>query len=216
MASRDLRRRRPFTHPRPSVLICCEGKITEPSYLNGLKRELRIRLVNVEVVPLGASPKTIVDYAVEKKVEAERLAGRKGDSNLSYDEVWCVFDVDSHPHIEDAKQKASAHDIHLAISNPCFEIWLLLHFQDQTAHIERHRAQTRCRAHMPRYDKEVPFDIVFPRYQMAFERAVRLNHWQATRDNGGGNPSTSVYLLTERVMKLGGDEQLRKHQLARR
>lgn len=212
----DLRRRRAFTEPRPSVLICCEGKVTEPSYLNGLKNELRIRLCRVEVVPAGPNPKTIVDYAVEKKQESEHRAQREKDENLKYDEVWCVFDVDSHHHIPEAKQKASANGVELAISNPCFELWLLLHFKDQRAHIERHDVQSACRECMPGYDKNVPFHKVFPHYESAVQRTVELNKWQESRGCAGGNPSTGVHRLTERITKLGREEQLRQHQNARR
>ncbi|HET9179710.1 MAG TPA: RloB family protein [Terriglobia bacterium] len=212
----DLRRRRAFTEPRPSVLICCEGEVTEPTYLNGLKNELRIRLVRIQVVPVGQDPKKLVDYAVDEKRRSEREARKSGDANLEYDEVWCVFDVDSHAHIPDAKQKANANGIHLAISNPCFELWLLLHFENRTAHIERQQAQSCCRGHMPRYEKEVPFNQIFPFYQLAVQRAWDLEHWQATRGNQGGNPSTGVHRLTERVKELGREEQLKKHQHTRR
>jgi len=208
----DLRRRKSFVEPRTRMLICCEGEVTEPSYLNGLKGELRIRLVHIEVVPGGANPKTLVDYAVEKKREAERQARREKDDNLKYDELWCVFDVDAHEYVPEAKQKAEANKIELAISNPCFELWLLLHFQDQRAHIERHHVQSACRNHMPGYDKEVPFDLVFPLYREAVERAETLNHWQETRGCAGENPSTGVHRLTERIVELGREEQLKKHR----
>lgn len=209
----DLRRRRAFTRPRPSMLICCEGEVTEPSYLNGLKNELRIRLVRIEVVPAGPNPKTIVDYAVAEKRKAESEARKRGDENLKYDEVWCVFDVDSHAHIPDARQKADANGVRLAISNPCFELWVLLHFRDQRAYIERHKAESACRDHLPGYDKKVPFDQVFPLYQSAVQRAVELNRWQETRGCAGDNPSTGVHQLTERITELGREEQLKKHQV---
>lgn len=208
----NLGRRKWFVEPRTRVLICCEGEVTEPSYLNGLRRERRIRLVQTEVVPCGANPKTLVDYAVDKKKEAERQARKERDDNLKYDEIWCVFDVDLHEHIPAAKQKADANRINLAISNPCFELWLLLHFQEQSAHIERHHVQSACRGHMPRYDKEVPFDLVFPRYREAVQRAEALEHWQETRGCAGENPSTGVHRLTERIMELGREQQLKKHR----
>ena len=215
----DLRRRKWITEVRPRVLICCEGKVTEPSYLNALRAELRIRLVHVEVVGGdvgGSNPKTLVDYAVERKEQAEGDARREKDDNLKYDEVWCVFDVDVHEHVADAKQKASANGIRLAISNPCFELWLLLHFQDQRQYIERHEAQSACRAHMPRYEKEVPFELVFPHHQEAVDRAVALDEWQREQGRPGGNPSTGVHQLTERIMELSREEQLKKHRVADR
>jgi len=208
----DLRRRKSFLEPRTRMLICCEGEVTERSYLNGLKAELRIRLVYIEVVPGPSNPKTLVDFAVEKKQRAERDARRASDINLKYDEVWCVFDIDAHEYVAEAKGSAAAYNIKLAISNPCFELWLLLHFQDQRAHIERHHVQSACKGHMPGYVKEVPFEFVFPHHHEAVGRAVALDDWQQREGRPGGNPSTGVYLLTERIMQLGRDEQLKKHR----
>jgi len=186
--------------------------VTEPSYLNGLKRKLQIRLVHIEVVPGGVDPKTLVDEAVDRKKEAERQARTQKDDNLKYDEVWCVFDVDVHQYVPEAKQKAEANKVNVAISNPCFELWLLLHFQDRGAHIERHQVQSLCRGHMPGYVKEVPFERLFPRYAEAVQRADALDHWQTTRGCAGENPSTGVHRLTERIMALGREEQLKKHR----
>jgi hypothetical protein len=198
------------------VLVCCEGKVTEPSYFNALKQMEHNSLLDVEVKRGGMAPKTLVDFAVDLKQEAETKARQGNDDNLKYDEVWCVFDVDAHERLPDAKQKANANEIELAISNPCFELWLLLHFQDQRAHIERHQAQSACRVHMPRYEKEVPFEVVYPHHQEAVDRAVALDEWQQQQGRPGGNPSTGVHLLTERIRELGREEQLKKHRLAGR
>lgn len=207
-----LQRRRHFLDPRPHILVCCEGEVTEPSYFNGLKREGHNNLLHIEVKPGGLAPKTLVDYAVELKHEAEQKARRLEDDNLRYDEVWCVFDVDAHPHILEAKQKAAANSMKMAISNPCFELWLLLHFEDQRKHIERHRVQSACRKHLPGYDKAVPFESVFPHHKEAVGRAVALEKWQRSQRRPGGNPSTGVHLLTQQIIQLGRDEQLKKHR----
>jgi len=209
----DLRRRKPFLEPRTRVLVCCEGQVTEPSYLNSLKAELRIRLAHIEVVPGGVDPKTLVDEAMDRKKRAERQARKQKDDNLKYDEVWCVFDVDVHQYVPEAKQKAEANEIKVAISNPCFELWLLLHFQDQRAHIERRDVQSLCRGHMPGYVKEAPFDRLYPLYREAVGRAEELDRWQETRFCAGGNPSTGVHRLTQRIMELSREEQLNKHRL---
>lgn len=93
-------------------------------------------MVDVKISP-GGVPKTLVERATEMKKAGEREANTKKDEYLRYDEVWCVFDIDDHPKIADARQQARDNGIDLAISNPCFELWVLLHFQDQRAHISR-------------------------------------------------------------------------------
>jgi len=46
----------------------------------------------------------LVTTARDLKEEAARDAVGERDDNLRYDEVWCVFDVDEHPRISEARQ----------------------------------------------------------------------------------------------------------------
>jgi hypothetical protein len=124
-----LRRRKPFREPKPRILIVCEGTRTEPEYFTDLRNRER-SLVEL-VIEAGGTPKTLVERAVALKKESKRQA--KKDPNLGYEHVWCVFDVDEHPYVAEAQQQARDNKIDVAISNPCFELWALLHFQDQHA-----------------------------------------------------------------------------------
>lgn len=140
----------------------------------------------------GGVPKTLVEIAARKKREAEKLAKREHDSHLTFDQVWCVFDIDEHPFVSEAKQQAVDNGIRVAVSNPCFELWALLHFQDQTAHIDRHAVQKLCKGHMPGYEKQLPYKQLRDRYEAASERAVRLSKMHLHRGTAGANPSTTV------------------------
>lgn len=82
---------------------------------------------------------TLVKRAVER---------RRTDHDV--DELWCVFDVEwptakRHPHLDQAMNLARDHGIRLAISNPCFELWLVLHFRDQHAFLETDAAERLSR-----------------------------------------------------------------------
>ena len=200
MKRRDsLRRRRSFRKPLARFLIVCEGKVTEPVYFDDIRRMER-GIIELEIVP-GGVPKTVVERAVDMKKQSERDAKRRQDENLRYDSVWCVFDIDEHPFVPEAKQQAQANAINIAVSNPCFELWFLLHFQDQTAHIERQKVQHLCRELMPGYQKMPPSDFLRPNQVKAVERAIQLENWQESRDNAGGNPSTGVYRLIQQIQK---------------
>lgn len=85
-------------------------------------------MVKAEIVR-GGVPKTVVELAVKLKKESEGQARRRRDVNLRYDHIWCVFDIDEHPFVPEARQQARDNRIDVAVSNPCFELWLLLHFQ---------------------------------------------------------------------------------------
>jgi hypothetical protein len=201
--SRPLTRRPPRLHPRKRILVICEGAQTEPSYFSGLKNVEQARAVEVEIDDSGGVPKTLVERAVERKRSASRAARSVKDQNLLYDEIWCVFDVDEHPKLEDSKQQALAHAIKLAISNPCFELWLLLHFRDHRSSIERHLLQAECRICMPKFVKSVDFNQLKDRVDAAVERAIQLEKWQTERYNFGQNPSTTVHKLVQTI-KVNG------------
>ena len=119
---------------------------TEPEYLGDLRNRARSPLVQIEIDAAGGTPKTIVERAASRKKESQRLARKREDSSLRFDEVWCVFDVDQHPNFAEAKDQARDNGIRLAVSNPCFELWLLLHFTDHRAYIERLNSVTVVRS----------------------------------------------------------------------
>jgi hypothetical protein len=144
---------------------------------------------------------------VERAVEM-KMATKK-DPNLDYDEVWCVFDIDEQPFVPEAKQQARDNRIRTAISNPWFELWMLLHFQSQRAYIDRALVQQKCRRYLSNYEKAPPTAELSPRYDEAVARATALDAWQASRDCEGENPSTGVYPLTERIKQLGRPRLIR-------
>lgn len=157
----------------------------------------------MELVSPGEKPKALVERAVAMKKEAAARAKREKDENCNYDQVWCVFDVDEHPYLPEAKHQARDNGIEVAVSNPCFELWALLHFCDQTAHIERGPLHHKCKEHMPGYDKQLPTSQLHPLYAEALQRAMALDEWQRSRDCAEANPSTGVYRLMEQIRTLG-------------
>ena len=116
-------------------LIVCEGTKTEPYYLRELLDDLHIRPQMIRVAPNdGCSPNRIVEHALS-------LYDEDAVSGDAFDQVYCVFDRDRHTTFNDALQRTkdltSAGKPFVAItSNPCFEVWFLLHFQysDQPFH----------------------------------------------------------------------------------
>lgn len=122
---------------RRGLLVFTEGEKTEDGYLLPWRRQYRDSVL-ITIDPFHGTPRSLVDRAVETK-RAESRDERRGRGR-AHDEIWCVFDIDEHPNIPDAIQKAEAHGIQLAISNPCIELWFILHFEDHTAYLDRHVA----------------------------------------------------------------------------
>jgi len=165
----------PFREPKPKMLIVCEGAITEKEYFDQFAKFHRNSLVDVIVEGGKGVPLTVVRAAKERKEKAISDAKRKDDEFLKYQSVWCVFDVDDHPNVPEAKIIAADNGIELAISNPCFELWLLLHHRECPGELHRHKAQTMLRDHVAGYDKHVNFDDYRDGYQKAVQRAKSLD-----------------------------------------
>lgn len=142
---------------------------------------------------------TVVQEAARLRREAEEAARLQRDENLRWDEVWCVFDVDDHPKLNEARQVAGASSLLLAVSNPCFELWAVLHFQDQRRHVERDKARATLQKHMPGYGKTLDFEKMHSGYEEAVRRARALDVEAQRHRAHGRNPTTGVHLLTESI-----------------
>lgn len=203
-------RREPFRDPRPIVLIVCEGEETEKQYFEKFALHNKNARIRVEVADETGVPFSLVEFAKRFKRETDKRAKRQKDENISYDSVWCVFDVDEHPRIPDAKVMAAAHGINLAISNPCFELWLILHLRESPGMQHRHDMQDLLETLDPNYDKDVKhvdFPRYVPGYEQALRRARRLDALADQVGTPGHNPTTNVYELTELILKGRDEEQ---------
>lgn len=192
-------RRTPFLDPRPVILIVCEGERTEPEYLRGFARACRNPRVRIEIAPEHGVPRTLVTIARDHKKRAEAAAKSQGNDNLAYDAVWCVFDVNDHPRLADARQMARDNGIHLAVSNPCFELWLLLHFRESPGMQHRERIRQLLSDHVPGYDKKVEFTTYSAGHGRAEKRAEQMDRKAEQAGEPGRNPSTGVYRLTRAI-----------------
>lgn len=77
-------RRQPFREPVDRILVVCGEDRTEPDYLNGIRKHYRNPAIKIDKNKAGVSPLQLVEYAIG-------LRDRLSDS---FDEVWCVVDVD--------------------------------------------------------------------------------------------------------------------------
>ncbi|EAI3764214.1 RloB domain-containing protein [Campylobacter coli] len=103
------------------ILIVCEGKKTEVDYLRQLKDYLKLNNVRIDIFSSkNPSPLKVVKFAKEKSEE------------YFYNKIYCVFDKDTHLDFNEAKQKCEQCNFEAIISNPCFEFWILLHFEYTT------------------------------------------------------------------------------------
>ena len=202
----DLKRRKPFRLPRLCVLIVCEGEKTEPDYFESLRRELGLSSVEVEIVgkECGSAPINVVDAAIDRKA-----CTPQSTIHDEYDEVWCVMDVEApepHKTLADAIAKAKKNKVKVALSNPCFEFWYILHFEKTSQPMLKNGDVIKVlKKHYPKYRKNDPniFDVIFTHTTDAIKHAkevIREKHW--VEDLRGCNPSTHVHRLVEQLMSF--------------
>jgi len=192
------RRRGTFRRPLRVIRVLSEGKVTEPGYLN-LWARLNRHNVRLDVNDRGMTPDALVRRA--KQHMKRNLRSRP--SEREFDEIWCVFDVDQHANLAQAIDDARQSEINIAISNPCFELWLVLHREEQTAHVDRHDIQQRSDELQLTANKHVlpaAEPILVDGVENAKQRARALDRWHA--GNGSPrreNPSTDVWRLVDRL-----------------
>ncbi|PZS40737.1 MAG: hypothetical protein DLM62_01280 [Pseudonocardiales bacterium] len=92
--------------------------------------------------------------------------------------------------------------INLAISNPCLELWFVLHFEDQTSYLERYAAQRRAEELLgsSKVLSESALTTLADGYEEARRRAIKLDEKHA----GDGspprsNPSSAVWRLIDMI-----------------
>jgi hypothetical protein len=117
----------------PLLHIYCEGEKTEPNYINGYLNERfagdrRKRVIKVEPTKKN-TPVQLVEVATK----------HKNSKFCPEDDVfWVVYDRESpakYPRAlhQQAYQLAEENGVGVAFSNICFELWLLLHMQNNSA-----------------------------------------------------------------------------------
>ena len=193
--------------PKRRFILYCEGENTERTYFVAIKRLCTNSLIEVEIVARGDVPYTLANKAV-KRAKDEGLtpnSRRRKNSFEENDEIWAVFDRDDHPRFEEAITICRQSGIQVGRSNPCFEVWLILHEQDYDKFLDRHKVQAELSKIRPEYhsggSKTPDCDEMVTRVEAAELRAeMQLKH-RALQGNPYGNPSTTVGRLTCAIRK---------------
>lgn len=189
--------RRKFCRPtgrlsyRKLFVIATEGTKTEPQYFYLFKdsQHLFIRVVKSK----HHAPHQVLG----------RLKDRLNQEALSAsDEAWLVVDKDKWTDDQLAQLHAwsqEADNYGFALSNPKFEYWLLLHFEQGTGIGSPRECAARLKRHLPNYDKGIDGREFTPdRIKEAIDRAkARDNPPCADWPRAFG--STTVYKLVKKI-----------------
>jgi hypothetical protein len=200
--SSNLSRRIETIPVKKTVVVVCEGTKTEPDYLEALADDPAVR--NVAAVKLRLESANRPEVPLKLVRRASELNARDRKEGGEIDEVWCVFDVEwpeHHPNLREALEMAASNGIRVAVSNPCFELWLALHFERVT----RFLTNSDARRERERWDSAQGKSVDASKYLAL--REVACAHGEGLDDmhrrNGTtfphDNPSTGVYKLVRSV-----------------
>jgi hypothetical protein len=187
-----------ITAKRPelrTIMVFCEGLNSEPDYVKALKKLPHIAentALDLRIHPEQGVPLTLVTKAMEHKRDPE------------IDECWCLFDVEwpqHHPNLHEAVKLAKSNGINLAISNPCFELWLILHFQDHHAFAHTGPAEKLSRQLDGRSGKRLDATVYMPLRKKAAWRAKNLDmrHERDGTPFPHNNPSSGMYKFLQEL-----------------
>lgn len=193
-------KRRSFKRPigkrryRKLFVISAEGKKTEPQYFAIFNNKSSVVHVHCLKPKGGSSPDKVL----------KRMRNYIRDESIrKTDEAWLVVDKDdwSNEQLSELHEWSESVDNYgLAVSNPKFEYWLLLHFEGGNGVRSSRECSERLKTYLPGYDKGIKANDFSPaRIADAIRRAERRDtppckDWP--RSTG-----TTVYRLVKSLTK---------------
>jgi len=207
-------RRRSHNRDAKFIIIATEGARTEKVYFEDLTSPDWFGNSRIQVEVLSGAQ---TDRSPER-VLAELDIYRRRYRLDKDDELWLVIDVDrwGGAKLGSVARLCQQKGYFLAVSNPCFELWLLLHLrsiddysEDIKAEFLENRRVTSSRSRLDQelvdilgeYNKSNPNTIYFlPHVSIAIQRAESLDVNRVDRWPQG--LGTRVYVLARKIISL--------------
>lgn len=199
---------------RETLIIACEDSVSAPLYFNAIFNDLKKNHA------IAASSLIIAKHKhTDPCGVLQDLQNHKGYEE--FDHQWIVIDRDEErtnigghtlENFKQAIRTAESKGIKVAYSNPCFEIWYLLHFEDPRAYIDREKLEKQLERDY-QYTKKELFTLVLNQnlQTTAINNAKKLlSFWKNTQ--GGispatDNPSTTVHELIKLLNSFKDETQ---------
>jgi len=206
-ALKSSKRRVELRESYDKVLIVTEGEKTEPLYLSAVCDYFGLNQANIEIDPKSdSSPTSVVKYA-KSLINKNKID--------PYNHVYCVIDRDTHQDFQQALDQVASFKnkdtkLHIILSVPCFEYWILLHFI-YTAKPFGVSGDSPCqelidselKQYIAKYEKgntSMLTNLVKGQLDIAIANAKRAYNEAIKR--GTENPKTEIHILVEYLKNL--------------
>lgn len=167
---------------RPNFFVFCEGE-SEVAYVSHLRTQYR---VPIQIIPRKSDSNISVRYIENCKRECV---------TTDNDKTFLMFDLDVDGILEHLQ---SIPDAELLVSNPCIELWHLLHFEECHAELTQKACNRRLAKHLEHYEKG---KLSLNERQQLFERTSEATA-RAKTLRPYSNPSTTIYRMIELLERL--------------
>ena len=205
------KRSRKKRESRRIFLIITEGNIDEIYFKQYRKHrnnsESKVS-INVKTAGHATDPYNIIKYAVKEKNKIK-------DNSNALGGIFCVFDIDIvvktkektvKENLSKAENLGKRNNISLITSFPCFELWLLLYFEDynkpgfecETVIKELQKFLSSYSKNKKEFDKINFFDKYSDKFGDALNRAKKLK-FKNNSDNLLNYPYTKIYEIFEAI-----------------
>jgi hypothetical protein len=191
----------------PKIYVWSHTEKAEIEYFQEFKQYLESDLLMPQK-KLCWTPQELLAEIIEWKIE--NICDEDGD------QVWCIFDIDDfykkdEKGLIESVKKATKNNVKIAYINECFELWILLHFQNTTTPIKRGKnIETKIQKEFKKNKLGVfkknqkVFNLLLPFQPVALKNAkysvknyekIKWEDKMSTK----GNPSTSIHFLIEEI-----------------
>lgn len=162
---------------KPNFFVFCEGE-TEVAYISHLRSRYRV-------------PFQIITRKSNSNISTHYINNCKRDYVLTKnDKTFLMYDLDVDGMLEHLQ---SIPDAILLVSNPCIELWYLLHFEECHAELTQNTCVKKLKRHLEHYTKGTlglkDKQILSDKISAASQRAKCLKLYD--------NPSTTIYKIID-------------------
>ncbi len=167
---------------KPNFFVFCEGE-SEVAYISHLRSQYR---VPIQIIPRKSDSNISIRYIENCKrdyIETEN------------DKTFLMFDLDVDGMLEHLQ---SIPDAILLVSNPCIELWYLLHLEECHTELTQNDCIKKLKRHLKHYTKgNLALNEKLQLSQKTSEATARA---KALRSYN--NPSTTIYKMIELLESL--------------
>lgn len=206
-----------FLEAEKLFILSYEGRVSEKKYFEDFRKSASFNNSGlIEIISLKREGNVGSDpISVQKLLKEAKREYRFKDS----DEFWLIIDRDDwetiHKHNFDslAEECKSEGNFFLAMSNPCFEIWLIMHLKDIDEFTSEQKEKILNNAKVSKsknyidnvlgeiqgrgYNKRPNPDVFLPQIKIAIARAKKMN---VDSQDYPANLGSDIYKLIEKLL----------------